>query len=54
MMHLENECQNVLVDVKSISSSSAFLMLKDQLDKSKMDMDQCRILLEKLQVVTGR
>ncbi|KAK8964000.1 E3 ubiquitin-protein ligase BRE1-like 1 [Platanthera guangdongensis] len=42
--------QNTLVDVKSISSSRAFLMLKEQLDKSKAEMDQCRISLEKLQV----
>lgn len=42
--------QNSLVNVKGISSSRAFLILKEQLDKSKVKMDQYRISLEKLQV----
>ncbi|KAI0520643.1 hypothetical protein KFK09_008121 [Dendrobium nobile] len=42
--------QNVLVDIKSVSSSGVFLMLKEQLDKSKMEMNQFRISLKKLQV----
>lgn len=46
--------QNTLVDVKSIQSSKAFLLLAEQLEKSKSEVDQCRISLEKLQVVAGR
>ncbi|KAH7659944.1 hypothetical protein IHE45_16G064800 [Dioscorea alata] len=46
--------QNTLVDVKSIKSSKAFLLLAEQLEKSKPEVDQCRISLEKLQVVAGR
>ncbi|KAL0913008.1 hypothetical protein M5K25_016437 [Dendrobium thyrsiflorum] len=42
--------QNALMDVKSISSSSIFVTLKGQLDKSKAEMDSSRIHLEKLQV----
>ncbi|XP_039121891.1 E3 ubiquitin-protein ligase BRE1-like 1 [Dioscorea cayenensis subsp. rotundata] len=42
--------QNTLVDVKSIQSSKAFLLLAEQLEKSKSEVDQCRISLEKLQV----
>ncbi|PKU66038.1 E3 ubiquitin-protein ligase BRE1-like 1 [Dendrobium catenatum] len=42
--------QNVLVDINSVSSSGVFLMLKEQLDKSKMEMNQFRISLKKLQV----
>ncbi|PKA64153.1 E3 ubiquitin-protein ligase BRE1-like 1 [Apostasia shenzhenica] len=46
--------QNVLVDVKSIFSSRTFLKLGGQLDKSKAEMDQYRLSLEKLQVVTEK
>ena len=46
-------CQSAVRNVQSITSSKAFLLLSEQLDKSKAEMDQCRILLEKLQVVTG-
>ncbi|XP_026662234.2 E3 ubiquitin-protein ligase BRE1-like 1 isoform X2 [Phoenix dactylifera] len=42
--------QNTLVDMKNISSSKAFQLLNDQLEKSKAEMDQCRASLEKLQV----
>ncbi|KAJ0970641.1 hypothetical protein J5N97_018600 [Dioscorea zingiberensis] len=42
--------QNTLVDVKSIRSSKVFLLLAEQLEKSKSEMDQCRTSLEKLQV----
>lgn len=47
-------CQNAVRDVQSITSSKPFLLLSEQLDKSKAEMDQCRTSLEKLQVVTGR
>ncbi|VAH81914.1 unnamed protein product [Triticum turgidum subsp. durum] len=42
--------QNTLMDFKSISSSKAFQVLKDQLQKSQAELDHCRMLLEKLQV----
>ncbi|KAJ6849638.1 E3 ubiquitin-protein ligase BRE1-like 1 [Iris pallida] len=42
--------QNALRDAKALSSSQAFLLLNDQLEKSKTEMDQCRTALEKLQV----
>ncbi|KAM3226042.1 hypothetical protein ACQJBY_058624 [Aegilops geniculata] len=42
--------QNILTDLKSISSSKAFQVLKDQLQKSQAELDHCRTLLEKLQV----
>ncbi|XP_020587316.1 E3 ubiquitin-protein ligase BRE1-like 1 isoform X2 [Phalaenopsis equestris] len=42
--------KNVLLDFKRISSSGAFLMLKDQVDKSKMELEKYQILLKKLQV----
>ncbi|XP_008803814.1 E3 ubiquitin-protein ligase BRE1-like 1 isoform X1 [Phoenix dactylifera] len=42
--------QNTLMDIKSISSSKAFQLLNDQLEKSNMEMDQYRASLEKLQV----
>ncbi|KAF7085154.1 hypothetical protein CFC21_088632 [Triticum aestivum] len=42
--------QNILTDLKSISSSKAFQFLKDQLQKSQAELDHCRTLLEKLQV----
>lgn len=42
--------QNALADVKSIYSSGVFVILKGQLDKSRAEMDNSRISLEKLQV----
>lgn len=42
--------QNTLTDCKSIYSSQAFQVLKDQLQKSQAELDQCRTLLETLQV----
>uniref|UniRef100_A0ACD5Z5G6 Uncharacterized protein n=1 Tax=Avena sativa TaxID=4498 RepID=A0ACD5Z5G6_AVESA len=42
--------QNTLTDLKSISSSKAFQVLKDQLEKSQAELDHYRTLLEKLQV----
>lgn len=42
--------QNTLTDLKTISSSKAFQVLKDQLEKSRAELDHCRTLLEKLQV----
>nr|XP_010933635.2 LOW QUALITY PROTEIN: E3 ubiquitin-protein ligase BRE1-like 1 [Elaeis guineensis] len=42
--------QNTLMDIKNISSSKAFQLLNDQLEKSKAEMDQCQTSLEKLQV----
>nr|CAD1844899.1 unnamed protein product [Ananas comosus var. bracteatus] len=42
--------QNTLMDIKSISSSKAFQLLNDQLQKSKVEMDQYQTSLEKLQV----
>ena len=47
-------CQSAVRDVQSITSPRAFLLLSENLDKSNAEMDQCRTLLEKLQVVTGR
>ena len=46
--------QNLLKNVKSISSSQAYLLVRDQLEKSKSEVLQYRALIEKLQVVTGR
>jgi E3 ubiquitin-protein ligase BRE1 len=43
-----------LKNVKSISSSQAYLLVRDQLEKSKSEVLQYRALIEKLQVVTGR
>ncbi|XP_074573606.1 LOW QUALITY PROTEIN: E3 ubiquitin-protein ligase BRE1-like 1 [Curcuma longa] len=44
------DMRNTLMDFKKISSSKAFLCLSDCLNSSKEEMDQCRVLLEKLQV----
>ncbi|KAM3333822.1 hypothetical protein ACQJBY_028740 [Aegilops geniculata] len=38
------------MDFKSISSSKAFQVLKDHVQKSQAELDHCRTLLEKLQV----
>ena len=45
--------QNTLTDSKALFSSKAFQVLKDQLEKSHAELDHCRILLEKLQVVNA-
>eukprot|EP00262_Sarcandra_glabra_P011428 TRINITY_DN2738_c0_g3_i1.p1 TRINITY_DN2738_c0_g3~~TRINITY_DN2738_c0_g3_i1.p1 ORF type:complete len:882 (+),score=196.77 TRINITY_DN2738_c0_g3_i1:207-2852(+) len=42
--------QNMLKDVKRISSSKSYLLLSDQLGKSKAEMGHYQALLEKLQV----
>ncbi|CAA6671817.1 unnamed protein product [Spirodela intermedia] len=44
-----SDIQNML-DVKYDSSSKSFQLLHDQLGKSRVELDQCRDLLEKLQV----
>lgn len=44
----------MLKNVKSISSSKAYLLVKDQIEKSKSEVLQFQGLFEKLQVVTGR
>ncbi|KAK8941203.1 E3 ubiquitin-protein ligase BRE1-like 1 [Platanthera zijinensis] len=44
------ELQNTLVDVKTISYSRAFMVLKGTLDKARAGLDNFRISLEKLQV----
>ncbi|XP_020263508.1 E3 ubiquitin-protein ligase BRE1-like 1 [Asparagus officinalis] len=44
------ELQNDVKNVQSITSSKAFLLLSEQLDKSKAEMDECRTSFEKLQV----
>ncbi|KAJ8499666.1 hypothetical protein OPV22_010218 [Ensete ventricosum] len=44
------DLRNALMDVKSISSSKAFQLLNANLQRSREEMDQCRALLEKLQV----
>ncbi|KAE8720887.1 E3 ubiquitin-protein ligase BRE1-like 1 [Hibiscus syriacus] len=43
--------QNTLKSVKCISSSPAFLLVKDQLEKSKSEVSHYQDLFEKLQVV---
>ncbi|OVA08643.1 hypothetical protein BVC80_8511g8 [Macleaya cordata] len=42
--------QNTLKDLKYINSSKAYLLLNDQLEKSKAEVIRCRALCEKLQV----
>ncbi|XP_068634247.1 E3 ubiquitin-protein ligase BRE1-like 1 [Aristolochia californica] len=42
--------RSTLKDVKSISSSKIFVLLKDQIEKSKDEVAQYRVALEKLQV----
>ncbi|XP_072988140.1 E3 ubiquitin-protein ligase BRE1-like 1 isoform X1 [Typha latifolia] len=42
--------QNTLMNIKTISSSRAFQLLSEQLQKSKEEMERCRTSLEKLQV----
>lgn len=44
------DLQNALVDIRSFSSSRVFGILMGQLDKSRAEMDNSRISLEKLQV----
>lgn len=45
--------QNNMKNVKCISSSEAYILVKDQLAKAKAAVVQYQALLEKLQVVTG-
>ena len=45
--------QHSLKNVKVISSSRAYLLLRDQLEKSKSMVLHYRALFEKLQVVTS-
>ncbi|KAG6512377.1 hypothetical protein ZIOFF_030488 [Zingiber officinale] len=45
------DMRNALMDFKKISSSKTFVLLSDHLKTSKEEMDQCRVSLEKLQVV---
>ncbi|GFS39294.1 histone mono-ubiquitination 1 [Actinidia rufa] len=49
-----SDLQNTLKDVKGISASQAYVLLRNQLEKSKIDLVQYQALFEKLQVVTGR
>ncbi|WOL06239.1 hypothetical protein Cni_G14971 [Canna indica] len=44
------ELRNALMDFKSISTSKAYELLNNHLRTSREEMDQCRGLLEKLQV----
>lgn len=46
--------QNTLKNLKCITSSHAFQLVKDQIEKSKSDVLEYQALYEKLQVVTGR
>lgn len=46
--------QNTLKNVKCISSSSAYVLVTDQLEKSKAEVVHYQALFEKLQVVAGR
>ncbi|XP_057495280.1 E3 ubiquitin-protein ligase BRE1-like 1 isoform X3 [Actinidia eriantha] len=45
-----SDLQNTLKDVKGISSSQAYVLLRNQLAKSKVDLVQYQALFEKLQV----
>lgn len=49
-----HDLQNTLKSVKCLSSSQAFLSVKNQLEKSKSEVSKYQALFEKLQVVTGR
>ncbi|XP_058104401.1 E3 ubiquitin-protein ligase BRE1-like 1 isoform X3 [Magnolia sinica] len=42
--------ENTMKGVKHISSSKTYLLLSNQIEKSKAEVDQCHALLEKLQV----
>lgn len=44
------DLQNAVRDVQRITSSNAFLLLSEQVDEAKAEMDQCRSSIEKLQV----
>lgn len=46
--------QNTLKNFKCITSSHAYQLVKDQIEKSKSDVLEYQALYEKLQVVTGR
>ncbi|XP_057492355.1 E3 ubiquitin-protein ligase BRE1-like 1 [Actinidia eriantha] len=45
-----SDLQNTLKDVKSISASQAYVLLRNQLEKSKIDLVRYQALFEKLQV----
>ncbi|KAM1140319.1 hypothetical protein ACFX19_041100 [Malus domestica] len=49
LQHLSS-LQNMLRNVICISSSQAFLLVRDQIEKSKSEVFECRALFEKLQV----
>ncbi|CAB4299823.1 unnamed protein product [Prunus armeniaca] len=42
--------QNMLKNVKCISSSQAYQLVRDQIEKSKSEVFECQALFEKLQV----
>ncbi|KAJ8513461.1 hypothetical protein OPV22_003895 [Ensete ventricosum] len=44
------DLRNSFMDIKNISSSKSFQLLNEYVEKSKKEMDECRALLEKLQV----
>jgi hypothetical protein len=46
--------QNTLKNLKCITSSHAFQLVRDQIEKSKSEVQEYQALYEKLQVVTGR
>jgi len=46
--------QNTLKNFKCITSSHAYQLARDQIEKSKSDVLEYQALYEKLQVVTGR
>ncbi|CAL9165191.1 unnamed protein product [Musa hybrid cultivar] len=45
------DLRNSFMDIKNISSSKSFQLLNEYVEKSKKETDECRALLEKLQVV---
>ncbi|KAL6129097.1 hypothetical protein ACLB2K_072450 [Fragaria x ananassa] len=42
--------QNMMKNAKCISSSKAYLLVKDQIEKSKSEVFECQTIIEKLQV----
>lgn len=51
-LHGDVFSQNTVKSVKSVSSSRAYLLVKDQLAKAKASVVQYQALYEKLQVLT--
>lgn len=51
-LHVDVCSQNTMKSVKSVSSSRAYLLVKDQLAKAKASVVQYQALYEKLQVLT--